>query len=269
MLINKILEKKKNKEKITMLTAYDYPLASLVDQAGIDMVLVGDSVANVVLGLESTTEVGMFEMLHHAKAVRRGVKKALVIGDMPYESYQKDVSLAVTNAKRFCDEAGCDAIKLEWFDQCVEVASQIIKAGIPVMGHVGLTPQTAENFKVQGKDLQSAKEILARAKKLEEIGCFSIVVECVPAALAKKITESISIPTIGIGAGVDCDGQVLVTNDLLGLFDRFQPKFAKKYVNLSPLILEGILQYKKDVETSQFPTQAHSFQMSDEEVKNL
>ncbi len=267
--VKDILLKKENAQKITMLTAYDFPTASLVDQVGIDMILVGDSVANVVLGLESTTEVGMSEMIHHAKAVCRGVKKALVIGDMPYESYQKDTKQAVSNARRFIEEAGCDAIKLEWFDKCPQVATQIIEAGIPVMGHVGLTPQTAENFKVQGKDAESAKEIINRSKQLEEVGCFSIVVECVPSALAQKISQSISIATIGIGAGVYCDGQVLVTNDVLGLFDRFQPKFAKQYISLSPLILEGLAQYKKEVEEGVFPAKEHSFQMSQEEAEKL
>jgi len=264
--------KKQRREKITMLTAYDYPLGSFVDQAGIDIVLVGDSLANVVLGLDSTPEVGMKEMLHHAKAVRRAVKHALLVGDMPFESYQTDVGAAVDNAKRFIEEAGCDAIKLEWFDQCLEVAQRIVQSGIPVMGHVGLTPQTAEQlggFKVQGKDTASAMKIIENARLLQEKGCFSIVLECIPKQIAAMITSQLKIPTIGIGAGNACDGQVLVTHDLLGLFERFHPKFAKQYVNLGQAIKEGIIQFKADVETGKFPDDAHSFSMKEEELKRL
>ena len=201
----------KGKRKLTMLTAYDYPLASLIDRAGIDMVLVGDSVANVVLGLDSTTKVGMSEMLHHAKAVRRAVKNALVIGDMPFESYQLNPDEAVKNARRFIDEAGCDCVKLEWFEKCLEVTEKIIQAGIPVMGHIGLTPQTADKlggFKVQGKDAEAGQRLIDQASALEKLGCFSIVLECVPDKLAEIITRKLKIPTIGIGAGVNCDGQV-------------------------------------------------------------
>ena len=262
----------KNKRKITMLTAYDYPLASLIDKAGIDIILVGDSVANVVLGLESTTQVGMTEMIHHAKAVTRAVKCALVIGDMPYESYQIDPNDSVKNARRFIDEAKCDAVKLEWFAQCLAVTEKIIKAGIPVMGHIGLTPQTADKlggFKVQGKDAEAAKRLIAQAMELEKLGCFSIVLECVPDKIARIITEKLKIPTIGIGAGPDCDGQVLVTHDLLGLFQRFTPKFVKKYINLSPLILEAIENYKNEVIQGKFPTAEHSFTIKEEELKKL
>jgi len=262
----------KNKRKITMLTAYDYPLASLIDKAGIDIILVGDSVANVVLGLESTTQVGMTEMIHHAKAVTRAVKCALVIGDMPYESYQIDPNDSVKNARRFIDEAKCDAVKLEWFAQCLAVTEKIIKAGIPVMGHIGLTPQTADKlggFKVQGKDAEAAKRLIAQAIGLEKLGCFSIVLECVPDKIARIITEKLKIPTIGIGAGPDCDGQVLVTHDLLGLFQRFTPKFVKKYINLSPLILEAIENYKNEVIQGKFPTTEHSFTIKQEELKKL
>ena len=262
----------KNKRKITMLTAYDYPLASLIDKAGIDIILVGDSVANVVLGLESTTQVGMTEMIHHAKAVTRAVKCALVIGDMPYESYQIDPNDSVKNAGRFIDEAKCDAVKLEWFAQCLAVTEKIIKAGIPVMGHIGLTPQTADKlggFKVQGKDAEAAKRLIAQAIGLEKLGCFAIVLECVPDKIARIITEKLKIPTIGIGAGPDCDGQVLVTHDLLGLFQRFTPKFVKKYINLSPLILEAIENYKNEVIQGKFPTTEHSFTIKQEELKKL
>jgi 3-methyl-2-oxobutanoate hydroxymethyltransferase len=197
----------KGKRKLTMLTAYDYPLASLVDKAGIDMILVGDSLANVVLGLDSTTKVGMSEMLHHAKAVTRAVNYALVIGDMPYESYQVNTDECVKNAKRFIEEAICDCVKLEWFDKCLEVTEKIVKAGIPVMGHIGLTPQTADKlggFKVQGKDAEAAKRLIEQAVSLEKLGCFAIVLECVPERIAEMITKKLHIPTIGIGAGVRC-----------------------------------------------------------------
>jgi len=262
----------KNKRKITMLTAYDYPLASLVDRCGIDMILVGDSLANVVLGLDSTTKVGMQEMIHHAKAVTRAVKRALVVGDMPYESYQVNPEESVKNAKRFIEEAKCDAVKLEWFDKCLEVTQRIVKSGVPVMGHIGLTPQTAENkggFKVQGKDAQHAKLLIEQAVELEKLGCFSIVLECVPEKLAELITKKLKIPTIGIGAGVNCDGQVLVIHDLLGLFERFTPKFVKKYINLSPLILKAIEEYRNEVIQGKFPAQEHSFSIKEDELKKL
>ena len=271
-MIKDILNKKLKGEKITMLTAYDYPLASLVDQAGIDIVLVGDSLANVVLGLESTQEVGMLEMLHHTKAVRRAVKNALLVGDMPFGSYQNGVDDALINARRFIDEAGCDAVKLEWFDQCLDVVDALVKAKIPVMGHVGLTPQTADRlggFKVQGKDAESARRIIENARALEERACFSLVLECIPNPIAKIITEQLKIPTIGIGAGPHCDGQVLVTHDLLGLFDRFKPKFVKQYVNASDLILDGIKRFQDEVVTGKFPDASHSYVMDHKELENL
>lgn len=267
-----IQAKKAAQKKITMLTAYDFPLAALVDRAGLDMILVGDSVANVVLGLESTTQVGMAEMLHHAKAVRRAVKSALVIGDMPFDSYQVAIQDAVKNARRFIDEAGCDAIKLEWFDKCPQVTQEIIKAKISVMGHIGLTPQTAGQlggFRVQGKDAEAAKRLIAQAKLLEELGCFSIVLECVPDKVAELITRQLKIPTIGIGAGIHCDGQVLVTHDMLGLFERYKPKFVKQYVNLSAAILEAIKQFKAEVENEKFPAAEHSFTIKKEEIDKL
>ena len=270
--IEQIQGKKKDGQKITMLTAYDYSLASLVDAAGVDMILVGDSLANVVLGLESTTEIGMTEMIHHAKAANRAVKQALLVGDMPFESYPSEGDMAVVNAKRFVDEAGCNAVKLEWFDQCLEVAEKIISAGIPVMGHVGLTPQTAEQlggFKVQGKDAESAQKIIKHAKDLQEKGCFSIVLECIPAPIAKMITEQLSIPTIGIGAGPHCDGQVLVTHDILGLFDRFKPKFVKQYTDLGASIIEGVQRFCREVEEEKFPDTSHSYSMNERERANL
>lgn len=262
----------KNKRKITMLTAYDYPTASLVDKAGIDMILVGDSLANVVLGLDSTTKVGMTEMLHHAKAVTRAVSHALVVGDMPYESYQLNPQESVKNALRFIREANCQAVKLEWFQSCLEVTEQIVSSGVSVMGHIGLTPQTADKiggFKVQGKDADAAKRLIAQALELEKRGCFAIVLECVPEQIAKIITEKLKIPTIGIGAGVHCDGQVLVIHDALGLFERYTPKFVKKYINLSPLIAEALQMYKNEVIEEKFPGPQHSFTIKEEELKKL
>ncbi|MBM3254937.1 MAG: 3-methyl-2-oxobutanoate hydroxymethyltransferase [Candidatus Omnitrophica bacterium] len=262
----------KGKRKITMLTAYDYPLASLVDKAGIDIILVGDSLANVVLGLDSTTKVGMFEMLHHSKSVTRAVKSALVVGDMPYDSYQVNTEESVANAQRFIKEAGCDAIKLEWFDKCLEVTEKITKAGIPVMGHIGLTPQTADKiggFKVQGKDAQAAKRLIGQAEALEGLGCFAIVLECVPDKIAKLITEKLKIPAIGIGAGINCDGQVLVIHDLLGLFERYTPKFVKRYANISVEISRAIQNYRDEVMEGKFPGPQHSFTIKEEELKKL
>ncbi len=271
MDIKDILELK-NKRKITMLTAYDYPVANLVDRAGIDIVLVGDSLANVVLGLESTTQIGMAEMLHHTKAVSRAVKDALVVADMPFNSYQLNQQEAVKNARRFIEEAGAQAVKLEWFPECPEITKQIIKAGIAVMGHIGLTPQTADSiggFKVQGKDAQSAKNLIDQAKILQDLGCFALVLECVPDKISELITKKLNIPTIGIGAGIHCDGQVLVINDMLGLFERYTPKFVKKYADLSSLILKAVQDFKTEVIQEKFPGPEHSFTIKEEEFKKL
>jgi len=267
-----ILQKKEKGEKIIMLTAYDYPLGSLVDQAGVDIVLVGDSLANVVLGLERTKDVGMAEMIHHAKAVNRAVKQAMLVGDMPYEAYQENIEASVANAGRFIEEAGCQAVKLEWFDQCLSVAKKIVQAGIPVMGHVGLTPQTADRLgglKVQGKDAQSAQQILVNAKALEAAGCFCVVLECIPTELAQMITQELSIPTIGIGAGVHCDGQVLVTHDLLGYVELFQPKFTKKYAHLDGVILTALKEYCREVKDGRFPDDDHSYHINKEQLKTV
>jgi 3-methyl-2-oxobutanoate hydroxymethyltransferase len=270
--IKDIQEKKKKNQKITMLTAYDFPMASLIDQSKIDIVLVGDSLANVVLGLKSTTEVGMTEMIHHTKAVRRAIKYALLVGDMPYESYQINPKESLKNARRFINEAGCDAVKFEWFEKCPEVTKKVIDAGIPVMGHIGLTPQTADKlggFKVQGKDANAAKCLIEQAKLLEKIGCFSIVLECVPDLVAERITKKLKIPTIGIGAGIHCDGQVLVTHDLLGLFERFKPKFVKQYINLSPIIINALKKYREEVISGAFPKKEHSFSIKKEELDKI
>ena len=263
--------RKKASRKITMLTAYDYPVAKLVDTAGIDAVLVGDSLGMVVLGYDSTLPVTMEDMIHHSKAVRRGLKYAFLVGDMPYKSYETP-DQAVKNAKRFIDEAGCDCVKLEGGTESLKAAEAIITAGIPVLGHLGLTPQSIEKlggYKVQGKSAEAARIIIDDAQKLEAVGCFALVLECVPSALAKIITEKLEIPTIGIGAGPDCDGQVLVTNDMVGLFDRFVPKFAKQYIKLWDSILEGIKRFKSEVENSEFPTAEHSFKIKEDELEKL
>ena len=258
--------------RITMLTAYDYPMARLVDQAGVEIVLVGDSLAMVVLGLESTTSVTMDEMLHHAKAARRGVQRALLVGDMPFGSFHGGAEAAIRNATRFLKEAGCDAVKLEWTPGVEKIAAAIVQAGIPVMGHVGLTPQTAASlggFKVQGRDAASASRILGSAVALEEAGCFAMVLECIPDRLAAAITRRLAIPTIGIGAGPSCDGQVLVTHDLLGLFDRFTPKFVKRYANLSATIVQAVQSFRQEVQEGKFPSAAQTFTMAEGEFKQL
>ena len=238
-----------------MLTAYDYPMAVLLDKAGIDIILVGDSLANVVLGLESTTQVGMEIMLHHTQAVLRGAKQTPVVGDMPFDAYQPYGTDAVANARRLMD-SGCAAVKLEWFDRCLEVTAALVKASIPVIGHVGLTPQTAElfgGFKMQGKDAASAARIFEQSQALQRAGCLAVVLECVPDELAARITAALKIPTIGIGAGPACDGQVLVIHDVLGLNDRKIPKFVKKYADIGAAIVDVVKQYKKEVKAGEFP----------------
>lgn len=265
-------EKKKKGEKITMLTAYDYPTAQLVDRAGIDTILVGDSLGMVVLGYESTVPVTMDEMIHHCKAVTRGVKRSFVIGDMPFMSYHVGTERAVENAGRFLKEAGCDAVKLEGGSEMAPVVKAIVDMGIPVCAHIGLTPQTASKlsgFKVQGKDAESAKDLIRSAMDLEKAGAFMVVIECVPDVLAARITRELKIPTIGIGAGKDCDGQVLVYHDLVGLFERFTPKFVKQYIKLAPKITEALVQYKKEVEQGLFPAPEHTFSMKPEEAEKI
>lgn len=255
-----------------MLTAYDYPMARLVDEAGIDSILVGDSLGMVVLGLDSTVPVTMDEMIHHSKAARRGTKYAFLVGDMPFGSYQVSKEEAIRNAGRFLKEAGCDAVKLEGGYESAEVTEAIVNAGIPVLGHIGLTPQTMSKlggFKVQGKDADAARRLVDQALVLQKAGCFAIVLECVPDLVAKLVTEKLKVPTISCGAGKYCDGQVLVTYDMVGLFDRFTPKFVKRYAKLSDSILEGFKRYRDEVEKGIFPDEAHSFTIKEEELKKL
>jgi 3-methyl-2-oxobutanoate hydroxymethyltransferase len=262
----------KGQRKLTMVTAYDYATAVWVDRSGIDMILVGDSLAMVMLGHEDTLSVGMDEMIHHTRAVTRAVKRALVIGDMPFLSYQASVEQAVINAGRFLKEGRAQAVKLEGGASVIEQVRAIVKAGIPVQGHLGLTPQSIAQlggFKVQGKDAETAKRLIDDALALADAGCFSIVLELIPAPIAERITEAVPVPTIGIGAGPKCDGQVLVFHDMVGLFDRFVPRFVKQYVNLGQQIVEALQQYKREVEEGVFPGPEHSFGMAEEELKKL
>lgn len=261
-------QKKERGEPISMLTAYDYPTALSMDAAGVDSILVGDSLGMVVLGYANTIPVTMEEMLHHCRAVSRGARSALLIGDMPFMSYQASIGEAVRNAGRFLKESGMDAVKLEGGRERVEAVRAIVGAGIPVMGHLGLTPQSVNQlggFRPQGKTASAAKKLLEDALLLEETGCFSLVLESVPARLAEYISQQLSIPTIGIGAGVGCDGQVLVNHDLLGLFDRFTPKFVKKYADFHSEMQRAFAEYLEDVQARQFPGAEHSVEMAEEE----
>lgn len=259
-------------DKITMLTAYDYPTASLVDKAGTEIILVGDSVGNVVLGLESTVPVTMDDMLHHAKAARKGVKRALLVADMPFMSYNITTEEAVYNAGRFLKEAGCDAVKLEGGSDVAPTIAAIVKAGIPVLGHLGLTPQTVSKlggYRVQGKSAKDAGDMLDSARELQRAGCFAIVLECVPDKLAGIMAKKIKIPVIGIGAGPACDGQVLVLHDMLGLNTDFVPKFVKQYARLHTNISSALDSYIKDVKSGKFPDESHSFTADKKIYKNL
>lgn len=260
--------KKVRGEPITMLTAYDYLTAHAVEQAGIDSILVGDSLGMVVLGYENTLPVTMEDMLHHCKAVARGASTPLLIGDMPFMSYQVSPSQALQNAGRFLQEAGMDAVKLEGGRSRVDAVRAIVESGIPVLGHLGLTPQSVNQlggFKAQGKAASDAEDILADALALEDAGCFGIVLESIPSRLAQYISGKLTIPTIGIGAGPGCDGQVLVTHDLLGMFAKFTPKFVKQYKTLHLEIHQALQEYKTDVEGGSFPGDEHAFSMSDQE----
>ena len=257
-----ILNMKKAGDKITMLTAYDAAMASMLAAADVDVLLVGDSLGMVVLGYDSTVPVTMDEMIHHAAAVRRGAPAAFVVGDMPFGSYQSGARDAIINGGRFLKEAGCDAVKLEGGLEVCETVTALIRAGISVVGHIGLTPQTATQlggYKVQGRDIESARKMIEEARGLEKAGVFALVLECIPDELGKIISEEIDIPTIGIGAGVYCDGQVLVTNDLLGMFDKFVPSFVKSYCRLAPTIKEAVSDYTSEVRSSTFPDREHSF----------
>jgi 3-methyl-2-oxobutanoate hydroxymethyltransferase len=257
-----ILKKKTEGKKISMLTAYDFPFAQVADQAGIDMVLVGDSLGMVVQGQDSTLPVTMDEMIYHTRMVARAAKTAMIVGDMPFLSYQAGIEDAVRNAGRFLKEGGAEVVKLEGGSQMAKVIRAIVDAGIPVVAHIGLTPQYLHmlgGFKVQGKDDAAREKLLADAQAVQDAGAFSVVIEAVPASLGKEITEKLRVPTIGIGAGPDCDGQVLVIHDLLGLFDRFTPKFVKKYANLREQALSAVRQYRQEVETGIFPSTEQSF----------
>ena len=249
-------------EKIVCLTAYDYPTARLADEAGVDVLLVGDSLAMVVLGHDSTLPVTIDEMLHHTRAVRRGTKRALVVADMPYGTYHSDASQAVTNAVRFVKEAGAEAVKLEGGERRLELISRLTEAEIPVMGHVGLTPQSVNalgGYKVQGKTVDAAEQLLRDARAVEGAGAFAVVLEAIPRELAAQITRELRIPTIGIGAGPECDGQILVLHDMLGLTFAPAPKFARQYASLGEIISDAVSEYCADVRNGAFPSDAESY----------
>ena len=266
------LQKKKEKgERFSMITAYDYPTGLIADEAGIDVILVGDSLAMVVLGLPNTVSVTMEEMLHHCRAVARGAQNPLLVGDMPFMSYT-DVKQAVHNAGRFLKEAGMDVVKMEGGQRVAGIAQAIIEAGIPVMGHIGLTPQTISQlggFRVQGRTAQAVQSLIDDALALEAAGCFSLVLEAIPDRVAKLITEKLTIPTIGIGAGPDCDAQVLVMHDLIGLFDRFVPKFVKQYAQVHQQMVSAVQTYREEVEAGQFPGPEHVYSIKDEVLEQL
>jgi len=264
LTIQDIVKMKGTVEKISMLTAYDAGLARMLDSAGIDMILVGDTLGMVLLGYESTVPVTMAEMLHHARAVKRGVSQAVLVGDMPFMSYQVSATEAINNGGRFLKEAGCEGVKVEGGSEICETVRAMVRAGIPVMGHIGLTPQTASQlggYRVQGRDLESARRLLHDARALADAGIFALVLECIPAQLAQVITEAVPVPTIGIGAGLFCDGQVLVTHDLLGMFEKFVPSFVKQYAHLAPLIKEAVASYNQEVKEGIFPGPEYGFSM--------
>ena len=266
------IRNRKNATPIAEVTAYDYPWARLADQAGMDIVLVGDSLGMVVLGYTDTVSVTMEEMIHHTRAVVRGVEHALVVTDMPFGSCSSSIPAAIDNAVRILKEGRADAVKVEGGVAMAKTVAAMVAAGIPVQGHIGLTPQTATSlggFKVQGKSAQAAHQLIDDALALEAAGCFSVVLEAIPAPLAEHITGRLAIPTIGIGAGPDCDGQVLVIHDLVGLYDRFTPKFVKQYARINEPVGEALRQYREEVQNRTFPTAAHSFTMKAEEMDRL
>ncbi|MCX7709191.1 MAG: 3-methyl-2-oxobutanoate hydroxymethyltransferase [Clostridia bacterium] len=263
---------KRENRKISMLTAYDYPTAKILDQAGVDSILVGDSLGMVVLGYEDTTRVTMEDMLHHIKAVVRGTERALVVGDMPFLSYHLGKYESVRNAGRLLNEGGCKAVKLEGGEEVLEDVKAIISAGIPVMGHLGYTPQSVNRFgghKAQGKDLETAKRLLRDALLLQKAGVFGIVLECVPYRVAEYISHRLDVPTIGIGSGAGCDGQVLVTSDMLGLFKDFMPRHVKKYMDMGSSMEEAVKLYISEVQEGIFPTEKNSFKVEDEVLIQL
>jgi len=272
LTITQLAKKVGQGHKLTMLTAYDYPLASLVDEAGIDMILVGDSLGMVVLGYEDTLAVTMDDMVRHTQAVVRGAKRALVVADLPFLSYQTSVEDAVRNSGRLLQEGGAQAVKLEGGFHMLPAIEKLVASGIPVMGHLGLTPQSVNQmggFAIQGREAQGAQRILEEALAIQEAGAFSLVLEGVPWQLAQLVTDKLTIPTIGIGAGPHCSGQVLVTYDILGLFDRFTPKFVKEYANLRETIGTALVAYREDVLSGSFPAQEHSFSMKQEQLELL
>ncbi|EOD00445.1 3-methyl-2-oxobutanoate hydroxymethyltransferase [Caldisalinibacter kiritimatiensis] len=270
--VSSFLKSKKNNERISMLTAYDYSTAKLLDEAGVDSLLVGDSLGMVMLGYESTLQVTIEDMIHHCKAVSRGAKRAMVIGDMPFLSYHISVEESIKNAGRLIKEGNVHAVKLEGGRDVIDKIRGIVKAQIPVMGHLGLTPQSVNifgGFKVQGKNEEQAKRIIEDALFLQEAGVFAIVLECVPEKLSKIITEKLDIPTIGIGAGKYCDGQVLVTQDMLGMYTDFTPKFVKKYADTGVTIKEAVKRYIEEIKLGKFPTKEHSFSIKEEILQKL
>ncbi|KEI05074.1 3-methyl-2-oxobutanoate hydroxymethyltransferase [Clostridium botulinum] len=263
---------KTNGEKITMLTAYDYSTAKLIDESGINGILVGDSVGMVCLGYKDTLSVTMEDMIHHIKAVTRGTKNTLVVGDMPFMSYQSSIYDAVVNAGRIIKEGGAQAVKLEGGASVIKQIEAIVNAQIPVMGHIGLTPQSINvfgGFKIQGKNQERAKQLIEDAKALEKSGVFAIVLECVPAKLAEIITKEVSVPTIGIGAGASCDGQILVYQDMLGMFSDISPKFVKKFANIGEFMKEGFKKYINEVKGETFPSTEHCFKIDDSVLEKL
>lgn len=270
--VSSFIEFKEKGTKVSMLTAYDYSTAKLLDEAGVDTILVGDSLGMVMLGYEDTLSVTMEDMLHHTRAVARGVKNAFVVGDMPFMSYHITVEEAVRNAGRFIKEAGADAVKLEGGEDVVDKIRAIVKAQIPVVGHLGLTPQSVNmfgGFKVQGKSEAQAKKLIEEAMLLQEAGCCAIVLECVPEKLAKIVSEKLTIPTIGIGAGKYCDGQVLVIQDMLGMYSDFVPKFVKKFADVGTAMKDAVAEYKKEVQDMTFPEEKHTFKIKDEVLDKL
>ena len=263
---------KRNGEKIPMITAYDYTSAQLVEQAGVPLILVGDSLGQVVLGYDSTVPVTMDEMVHHIKTVVRGTQRAHVVGDLPFLSYHADVPEAIRNAGRLLKEGGAQSVKLEGGRTQAQTVTRIVESGIPVMGHIGLTPQAVNQlggYRVQGRSLKDAVRLMEDARALEEAGAYAIVLECVPAQLAQMITECVDVPTIGIGAGAGCDGQVQVFHDMMGLYRDFTPKHARQYAQLGQTIVEATRSYVQDVENEQFPDDSESFKLSESVLEAL